>query len=155
MSKKERDWLRVLERVKKKEITLRQAAQIMVGSYRQCLRRYKRYAQEGAKGLVHRGRGLTSNRAKDVEAKKGIIERYQERYGDFGPTLAAEKLTKEGHEVDHETLRRWLIKEKLWKKKRGDRHTDRGGNDEHTSENWFKWTGRRTSGSKIGRRSAA
>ena len=118
MSKKERDWLRVLERVKKKEITLRQAAQIMVGSYRQCLRKSKRYAQEGAKGLVHRGRGRASNRAKEAEAKKGIIDRYQEEYGDFGPTLAAEKLAKEGHEVDHETLRRWLIKEKLWKKKR-------------------------------------
>jgi hypothetical protein len=62
MSKKERDWFRVLERVKKKEITLRQAAQIMVGSYRQCLRKYERYAQEGAKGLVHRGRGRRSNR---------------------------------------------------------------------------------------------
>ena len=118
MSKKERDWLRVLERVKKKEITLRQAAQIMVGSYRQCLRKYKRYTQEGAKGLVHRGRGRASNRAKEAEAKKGIIDRYQEQYGDFGPTLAAEKLAKEGQEVDHETLRRWLIKEKLWKKKR-------------------------------------
>ena len=118
MSKKERDWLRVLERVKKKEITLRQAAQIMVGSYRQCLRKYERYAQEGAKGLVHRGRGRRSNRAKEEKAKKGIIDRYQERYGDFGPTLAAEKLAKEGHEVNHETLRRWLIEEKLWKKKR-------------------------------------
>ena len=50
--------------------------------------------------------------------RKGIIDRYQERYGDFGPTLAAEKLAKEGHEVNHETLRRWLIEEKLWKKKR-------------------------------------
>lgn len=118
MSKKERDWLRVLERVKKKEITLRQASQIMVGSYRQCLRKYERYAQEGAKGLVHRGRGRKSNRAKEEKAKKGIIDRYQERYGDFGPTLAAEKLAKEGHQVDHETLRRWLIEEKLWKKRR-------------------------------------
>ena len=118
MSKKERDWFRVLERVKKKEITLRQAAQIMGGSYRQCLRRYKRSGQEGAKGLVHRGRGQGSNRAKNDEIRKGIIDRYQERYGDFGPTLAAEKLGKEGHEVDHETLRRWLIKEKLWKKRR-------------------------------------
>lgn len=118
MSKKERDWFRVLERVKKKEITLRQATQIMGGSYRQCLRRYKRYGQEGAKGLVHRGRGQGSNRAKNDEIRKGIIDRYQERYGDFGPTLAAEKLVKEGHEVDHETLRRWLIKEKLWKKRR-------------------------------------
>jgi hypothetical protein len=118
MSKKERDWFRVLERVKKKEITLRQAAQIMDGSYRQCLRKYKRYRQEGAKGLVHRGRGQVSNRAKDGDERKGIIDRYQERYEDFGPTLAAEKLAKEGHEVDHETLRRWLIKEKLWKKRR-------------------------------------
>jgi hypothetical protein len=118
MSKKERDWFRVLERVKKKEITLRQATQIMGGSYRQCLRRNKRYGQEGAKGLVHRGRGQGSNRAKDGGVRKGIIDRYQERYGDFGPTLAAEKLGKEGHEVDHETLRRWLIKEKLWKKRR-------------------------------------
>ena len=118
MSKKGRDWFRVLERVKKKEITLRQATQIMGGSYRQCLRRYKRYGNEGAKGLVHRGRGQGSNRAKDEVVRKEIIDRYQERYGDFGPTLAAEKLAKEGHEVDHETLRRWLIKEKLWKKRR-------------------------------------
>lgn len=118
MSKKERDWFRVLERVKKKEITLRQATQIMGGSYRQCLRRYKRYGQEGAKGLVHRGRAQGSNRAKNDEIRKGIIDRYQERYGDFGPTLAAEKLAKDGYEVDHETLRRWLIKEKLWKKQR-------------------------------------
>jgi hypothetical protein len=118
MSKKERDWFRVLERVKKKEITLRQAAHIMDGSYRQCLRKYKRYRQEGAKGLVHRGRGRASNRAKDREARRRIIDRYQERYEDFGPTLAAEKLAKEGYEVDHETLRRWLIKEKLWKKQR-------------------------------------
>ena len=110
MSKKERDWFRVLERVKKKEITLRQAAQIMGGSYRQCLRKYKRYRQEGEKGLVHRGRGQASNRAKDREARKGIIDRYQERYEDFGPTLAAEKLAKEGYEVNHETLRRWLRK---------------------------------------------
>jgi len=29
-----------------------------------------------------------------------------ERYPDFGPTLAAEKLAKEGLPVNHETLRR-------------------------------------------------
>jgi len=155
MSKKERDWLRVLERVKKKEITLREAAQIMVGSYRQCLRKNKRYAQEGAKGLVHRGRGRASNRAKEAEAKKGIIDRYQEEYGDFGPTLAAEKLAKEGHEVNHETLRRWLIKESCGRRSGGDRRTARGERGEHISENWFKWMGRLTSGSKIEQRAAA
>ena len=119
MSKKERDWLRVLERVTKKEINLREAAEIMNVSYRQCLRKNKRYREEGDKGLVHQGRGRKSNRAKEEKTRKAIIERYQERYWDFGPTLAAEKLVKEGYEVvDHETLRRWLIKEKLWKKRR-------------------------------------
>ena len=118
MSGKERDWLRVLERVKKSEITLRQAAVIMNGSYRQCLRRCKRYKQDGARGLVHQGRGQRSNRAKEEKTRKAIIDRYQERYEDFGPTLAAEKLGKEGYEVNHETLRRWLIKEKVWKKRR-------------------------------------
>jgi len=118
MSRRERDWLRVLERVKKKEITLRQATAIMNVSYRQCLRRHKRYKQAGASGLVHQGRGRPSNRAKEGKARKAIIARYQERYEDFGPTLAAEKLAKEGYGVNHETLRRWLIKEKIWKKRR-------------------------------------
>ena len=102
MSKKERDWLRMLERVKKKEITLRQAAEIMGGSYRQWLRKYKRFKRDGDKGLVHRGRGQLSNRAKDGRVRKAIIDRYQERYEAFGPTLAAEKLAKEGYEVDEQ-----------------------------------------------------
>ena len=118
MSKKERDWLRVLERVRKGQLTLKETAEIMNSSYRQCLRKNERLKLEGDKGLVHKGRGQGSNRAIDLKKRKAIIDRYQERYGDFGPTLAAEKLVKEGQEIDHETLRRWLIKEKLWKKRR-------------------------------------
>jgi transposase len=118
MSKTERDWVRVLERVEKKQITLKEASAIMGVSYRQCLRKSQRYNNEGDKGLIHRSRGRSSNRAVDQETRISIIERYQERYEDFGPTLAAEKLCKEGLEVDHETLRRWLIKDRLWKKRR-------------------------------------
>jgi Integrase core domain. len=118
MSKGERDWLKVLERVKKKQITLKEASSIMGVSYRQGRRRNRRFKEEGDKGLTHRGRGRASNRSIEGETRKAIIERYQERYEDFGPTLAAEKLGKEGLEVDHETLRRWLIKERLWKKRR-------------------------------------
>jgi transposase len=118
MSRKEREWLRVLERVRKKEINLRQAAEIVKGSYRQCLRKYKQYKRDGSKALVHQGRGRPSNRGKDPKTRRVIIERYEQQYGDFGPTLAAEKLAKEGYEIDHETLRRWLIKERLWKRRR-------------------------------------
>lgn len=117
MSKRERDWLRVLERAGKNQITLREASAIMGVSYRQCLRKNQRYKNEGDKGLIHKGRGRSSNRAVAQETRKAIIARYQERYEDFGPTLAVEKLGKEGWEVDHETLRRWLIKERLWKKR--------------------------------------
>jgi transposase len=118
MSKSERDWVRVLDRVGKKQITLKDVSAMMGVSYRQCLRKSQRFKSEGDKGLIHKGRGRSSNRAVDQETRKLIIERYQERYEDFGPTLAAEKLGKEGWEVDHETLRRWLIRERLWKKRR-------------------------------------
>jgi hypothetical protein len=43
-----------------------------------------------------------------------VLDRYQKRYSDFGPTLAAEHLHQEGLEVDHETLRRWLMEKGLW-----------------------------------------
>ena len=40
------------------------------------------------------------------------MERYKQRYPDFGPTLAAEKLNLDGYKrIDHETLRQWLVKE--------------------------------------------
>jgi hypothetical protein len=43
----------------------------------------------------------------------------QQRYADFGPPLAAEYLGREdGLEVDHETLRRWLVAEDLWQARR-------------------------------------
>jgi len=34
-----------------------------------------------------------------------VLARYQERYFDFGPPLAVEKLALEGHVLDHETKR--------------------------------------------------
>jgi hypothetical protein len=43
---------------------------------------------------------------------------YARDYGDFGPTLASEKLCEQGMEVARETLRRWLIQDGLWKPRR-------------------------------------
>jgi hypothetical protein len=43
-----------------------------------------------------------------------VLARHAERYPDFGPTLAAEKLQAEGLAVDHETLRRWLVEKGVW-----------------------------------------
>lgn len=117
MSHKERESLKVFTRVKAKSLNLTQAAELLHISYRQCLRRYKRFLK-GDKGLIHRSRGKTSNRAIPSKTKKTIIALYKKRYPDFGPTLASEKLAKDGFSIDHETLRRLLIKEGLWQKRR-------------------------------------
>jgi len=118
MSKKERECLGVFQRVKRGEMRLREAAEVLGKSYRQVRRKYKRYGAEGDAGLVHRGRGKRSNRKYGEEKKGEVVKRYRERYAGFGPTLAAEKLKKEGQGVDHETLRRWLLAEGLWEKRR-------------------------------------
>ncbi len=118
MSGKERELLKVFADVKKRRLRIKQAAELVALSYRQCRRRYQRYRQEGAAGLVHRGRGQASNRGHGEDIKKAVLARYEERYPDFGPTLAAEKLELDGYRVNHETLREWLIGARLWKKRR-------------------------------------
>ncbi len=118
MSSQERERLKLFERVKREELSVKDAAGICSLSYRQTRRLYKRYRESGDRGLVHRGRGRPSNRAQPAAFKATVLARYQERYPDFGPTLAAEKLALEGHVVDHETLRGWLIKAGLWHKRR-------------------------------------
>ena len=118
MSRKEREQLKLLARVKRGELNLKEAAEVGGVSYRQCRRQYQRYREQGDRGLLHRGRGRPSNRGAAAAVKQQVLLRYQERYEDFGPTLAAEKLVAEGYPVDHETLRRWLLQAGLWRKRR-------------------------------------
>jgi transposase len=118
MSAKERQRKVEFEGVRKGRLTIREAAMRLRLSYRHCRRVYKRYCEQGDKGLVHQRRGQPSNRAKPRALKEAVLVRYQERYEGFGPVLAGEKLAEEGYEVGRETLRRWLIEEKLWKPRR-------------------------------------
>lgn len=118
MSAKERERLKIFARVKRGELQQKEAAVLCHLEYRYLRRLYQRYCEQGDRGLVHQGRGRPSNRAKTAEFKAAVLARYQERYPDFGPTLAAEKLALEGQVVNHETLRGWLIKAGLWQKRR-------------------------------------
>src|SRR6185312_1549810 len=118
MSRKEREQLKLLARVKRGELNLKEAAEVSGVGYRQCRRQYKRYREQGDRGLLHLGRGRRSNRGHAAGVKERVLRRYQERYEDFGPTLAAEKLVAEGYTIDHETLRRWLLQAGLWRKRR-------------------------------------
>ena len=125
MSGKERDSLVVMERVKLGELKVSEAALVLGICYRQCLRRWRRYVAEGAAGLVHRLRGRKGNRSIGEDIKGRIIGLYRGRYEGFGPVLFTEKLeARHAIKVDHETVRRLLIREGLWKavRKRKKRH---------------------------------
>lgn len=123
MSQKERVRLSVMKQVQGDELKLVEASEVLGLSYRQAKRVWARYQLQGDRGLVHRTRGKPGKRAKPAKLKARILARYEERYGDFGPTLAAEYLAEEGLEVDHETLRRWLLaKGKPRMRRRRQRH---------------------------------
>jgi hypothetical protein len=98
--------------IKREELTLVQASELMGVCYRQSKRIWRRYRDAGDAGLVHRLRGKPSARRKPPAVRALALARYaEERYADFGPTLMAEQLAKEKLVVDHETLRRWRMAE--------------------------------------------
>jgi len=117
MSDKERLRKANLEMVKQGKITLIMAAIQCDLSYRQAIRLYQRYIDQGDDGLVHKARGQISNyRHPDRER---AVTLYKEKYEGFGPTLASEKLVEDDNLiVDHDTLRRWLLEENLWHRQR-------------------------------------
>ena len=95
MSRRERHRLEAFSRVRRGEITLVKASELLGLSYRQAKRCYARYQKEGDKGLVHRLRGQPSNRQADARQKRRILSLYEKKYADYGPTLAAECLREE------------------------------------------------------------
>lgn len=115
MSKKERDRISILERLKRKTISHAAAAAALAISERQLYRIASRVRAEGDAGLIHRLRGHPSNRGRGGELRRTVLALYRQRYADYGPTLFCERLEKV-HAIilDGETARRWLIADKQW-----------------------------------------
>jgi len=63
----------------------------------------------GAAGLVSKKRSRPSNRRHSEEFRNAALDLIRERYLDFGPTLAREKLIELHHiSLAKETLRQWM-----------------------------------------------
>ena len=127
MSQRERDVLKVMAAVLKGQRTQVEAARLLKRSVRQVRRIELRLRDEGDGGVIHKLRGRPSNRRLDPATRAEALRLYRDRYGDFGPTLAAEKLAGE-HKLDvaKETLRQWLLGEGLWQRqRRRDKHRSR------------------------------
>lgn len=115
MSERDLRRIEVLSDVRSGRRTVAAAAAVLVISERQAYRLLARYGADGGGGLIHKGRGRTSNRSRNEGVRKYAVELVKTRYSDFGPTLATEVLLdKHQLRIGKETLRRWMIAEGLW-----------------------------------------
>ncbi len=119
MSLKDRKRLKVIQGAIDRHIRHKLAASMLGLSERQVRRLVRSVRGEGDRGIIHKARGRASNRRKPEKVKKKVLKLYEQKYRDFGPTLASEKLIElDGIEISDETLRKWLIEAGVWKKKR-------------------------------------
>jgi transposase len=119
MSNKEITRLEAMQRIKDKRLTQKEAAGMLGVSLRQVKRLYSVYRKRGAKGLVSQRRGKPSNNQLDAGILQRALDLIKEKYEDFGPTLAHEKLTEVNKlQLSRESVRKLMIAEGMWKPKR-------------------------------------
>lgn len=133
MTKKELSNYDIINNLINGKINGTDASKQMGVSIRHIKRLKRKVIDSGAKGLIHQSRGRSSNRKLDnkiiIKAKKFL----KEKYHDFGPTLACEKL-EENHNIktNKETVRQLMITMKLWKVK-----------SKRQSKKWHVWRARK------------
>ncbi|MGH3998961.1 MAG: helix-turn-helix domain-containing protein [Pseudonocardiaceae bacterium] len=109
MSAKELRRVHVIRQAMDQAIRQQEAAELLGLTARQVRRLIQRVRVEGDAGLVHRGRGQPSNRRYPPALSARVLRLYEQHYGDFGPTLATEKLAeRHGIALSAETMRRGL-----------------------------------------------
>lgn len=115
MSMRELDRLKCVQAVIDGELRVAVASERLQLSTRQVRRLAARYRLEGPIGLVSRHRNRPSNHRLDEAVENQVVGILRDRYPDFGPTLAAEKLA-ERHQIvlAKETVRRIQIAAGLW-----------------------------------------
>ena len=103
-----------------------QAADALGVSVRQVKRLVKKHKTDGAKGLISQKRGKVSNRQLSNSTKELAVALIREKYIDFGPTLAHEKLvTIHQLKISLSSIRSLMILNGLWnerKKKKKNIH---------------------------------
>jgi transposase len=91
------------------------AAERLGVSRRQIERMTERYRNEGAVGLISRQRGKPSHNQLPQGLADRALRLIRERYADFGPTLACEKLLEcHGVQLSKETVRRLMTDAGFW-----------------------------------------
>lgn len=119
MTTKEINRHSIIKKLLDKEINGTVAADLLKLSVRQIKRLKAKVKQSGPKALIHASRGKPGNRRTPDGEREAIAEILKQKYPDFKPTFAAEKLF-ENHNIkrDPKTIRAIMIEEDLWKPKK-------------------------------------
>lgn len=115
MSTKELERAKIIVDCIDGKYTINEASQLLDLTSRQVSRLKKNVKQKGIGALSHQLRGRQSNRKIPEETSKTISDLINEKYWDFGPTFACEKLV-ENHNLIYgvETIRRIMIDNNIW-----------------------------------------
>lgn len=119
MTSKEAGRYNVIKELIDKKINGTDASKQLCLSVRQIKRIKFKVLEFKIKGVIHGSRGKSGNRKIDNEIIVKAKKLLNEKYHDFNPLLAQEHLRDDdGIKASKETVRQWLISEKLWKQRR-------------------------------------
>ena len=92
------------------KIDMSQTMKMLDLSKRQVKRLRKRVREHGTEGVIHKGRGKRSNRKTPDDLREKTEKLLKEKYPDFGPKFASEKL-RDDHGIEHskETVRVMMV----------------------------------------------
>lgn len=119
MSIEENNRQGIIKKLASEEINGTLAATLLNLSVRQTKRLKAGFLKLGVAALIHQSRGKPSNRKMPEDERANIATIIREKYPDFKPTFASEKL-QENHNIkrDPKTIRQIMIEEDLWKPKK-------------------------------------
>lgn len=114
LNKKTLDRIRTIRLADEKVIKQKEAAEQLGITTRQVRRLMASYRQKGEAGLLSGHYGNTNNKLSD-EVRQQAVSLIQQKYPDFGPTLACEQLYKRHQiQLSVETVRQLMIGSALW-----------------------------------------
>ncbi len=107
-------------------ITNSHAAKQLRLSVRQIQRAKAAIRKDGIVSVIHGLKGKSGNHRISEAIKKRSMKIIKEKYSDFKPSFATEKLAENHHiTISYGTTRLWMIEEKLWKTHKQKRNTYR------------------------------
>jgi len=115
----EQEKVAILTAANEGRITNAHAAKQLGLSIRQVQRAKRRVRLGGVTSIVHRLKGKPSNHQLNNTLREKALKLVKEKYADFKPTFASEKLQDiDNISINPQTLRRWMAKEGLWKERK-------------------------------------